>query len=116
MAAPSDTPPSSDKSPTMPSAFLIPELLEKIIMHLPLRDILLCQRVGTQFRNLVQGSSNIKKTLFLEPATSDTVDLCFGVPSSFRGDTRVENFQIEHWKTSEKGEIVWPLLNPFLVS
>ncbi|PIA99196.1 hypothetical protein CB0940_03698 [Cercospora beticola] len=115
MAASPDKPPSADKPPTMPSAFLIPELLENIIMHLPLRDILLCQRVGTQFRNLVQGSSTIKKTLFLEPATSDMAELCFGVPSNFR-NTIVKHVRIEHWKTSTKGEIVWPLLNPFLVS
>ncbi|GIZ36619.1 hypothetical protein CKM354_000008900 [Cercospora kikuchii] len=115
MAAPSDKPPSADKPATMPSAFLIPELLENIIMHLPLRDVLLCQRVSGHFRDLVQGSSNIKKALFLEPAASNTVELCFGVPSTFR-NTLVEHVQIEHWKTSEQGQIVWPLLNPFLVS
>ncbi|KAF2207580.1 hypothetical protein CERZMDRAFT_91754 [Cercospora zeae-maydis SCOH1-5] len=35
--------------PTKQSPLVIPELLENIILHLPLRDILLCQRVDTKY-------------------------------------------------------------------
>lgn len=74
-----------------PSPLVIPELLEEVVMHLPLRDILLCQRVDTHFRDVVQSSSNIKKVLFLEPATNKTIELGY-----------------DH--------AVRPLFNPFLMS
>ncbi|GIZ36617.1 hypothetical protein CKM354_000008700 [Cercospora kikuchii] len=79
------------ESPAKTSPLVIPELLESVILHLPLRDILLCQRTNTHFRDVVQRSSNIKKAIFLEPATSKTIELGY-----------------DH--------AVRPLFNPFLIS
>ncbi|CAK1360874.1 hypothetical protein CB0940_03697 [Cercospora beticola] len=98
-------PPPSGKPPLpKPSPLKIPELLEEVIMHLPLRDILLCQRVDTHFRDVVQGSSNIKKVLFLEPATDKDVVYHETVWAG------------AEWKRCEDGEVVRPLMNPFLMS
>ncbi|KAK4545439.1 hypothetical protein LTR36_002789 [Oleoguttula mirabilis] len=43
------------------------ELLESILLYLPLHDSLLAQRVGGKFRDLVRTSHNCRKALFLEP-------------------------------------------------
>lgn len=91
---------------------MIPELLEEVVMHLPLRDILLCQRVDTHFRDVVQSSSNIKKVLFLEPATRKTAEWIPYRPSN--DYLAISDGAL--WKISDEDESVNPLFNPFLAS
>lgn len=43
------------------------ELLDQTLLHLPLKDLLLCQRVCKQWQALVQRSQLARKALFLEP-------------------------------------------------
>ncbi|KAK5163620.1 uncharacterized protein LTR77_010569 [Saxophila tyrrhenica] len=50
-----------------------PELLEDILLHLPLRDLLLSQRVSRTFHDVAAGSARIQKALFLQPASGETV-------------------------------------------
>lgn len=46
-----------------------PELLENILLHLPLKQILLVQRVSKQFHRTIEGSSLIRRALFMQPST-----------------------------------------------
>lgn len=45
-----------------------PELLESILLLLPMRDLLLSQRVCTTWRTLINTSIKVRRALFLEPA------------------------------------------------
>ncbi|KAK5688143.1 hypothetical protein LTS10_000121 [Elasticomyces elasticus] len=49
--------------------FNVVELLESIILHLPMRDMQRSRGVSRQWRETVDGSLPIKKALFLEPGT-----------------------------------------------
>ncbi|EME81510.1 uncharacterized protein MYCFIDRAFT_198204 [Pseudocercospora fijiensis CIRAD86] len=50
--------------------FNVPELLELILLHLPALDLLLAQRVSTQFRDTILSSKQIRQALFLESESS----------------------------------------------
>lgn len=91
------------KLPAKASPLVLPELLESITMFLSLHDILLCQRVNTNFRDIVQRSSSIKKVLFLKPATNETVEI-------------YDDFGPWEWQHEEGGEPICPLFNSFLAS
>ena len=43
------------------------ELLENILLFLPLRDILLANRISARFRDVMNESSMVRKALFFEP-------------------------------------------------
>lgn len=45
----------------------IPELLENILLNLPIRDLLLAQRVNKTFQATILGSSKLQQALFLKP-------------------------------------------------
>ena len=45
----------------------IPELLENILLHLPLRDLFLAQRMNRTARNIIEKSTQIQQALFLRP-------------------------------------------------
>ena len=51
----------------MPDVFEIMELLEHILLHLPLRDLLQVQRVSLHFRAVIHASSPIQQVLFFKP-------------------------------------------------
>ncbi|KAJ9624008.1 hypothetical protein H2203_005455 [Taxawa tesnikishii (nom. ined.)] len=53
--------------------FDIFELTEAIILHLPVRDALLCQRVNSTWRTVVKESLPVRRALFLAPATCGPV-------------------------------------------
>ncbi|KAK5120104.1 hypothetical protein LTR85_006585 [Meristemomyces frigidus] len=88
----------------------IPDLLENILLHLPLRHLLLAQKVSKSFHLFIHDSIKIKKTLFLTPATNETV--ACNSPDT----TQRRPFNTGDWKTSIKGETVEPLLNPFIIN
>ena len=44
------------------------EVLEAVLLQLPLQDLLLCQRICQRFRTMVSSSKSIRRALFLEPA------------------------------------------------
>ncbi|KAK4963186.1 hypothetical protein LTR10_000814 [Elasticomyces elasticus] len=61
---------NSNSSGTMATAVLdLPELLEMIILALPMRKMQRCRRVSRQWRATIDGSLPIKRALFLEPGT-----------------------------------------------
>jgi hypothetical protein len=74
----------------------IPELVEIILLHLPVRDLLLAQRVSTTFKAVIDKSQPIQRALFLLPEN---------VPSRFREtDVRINPLLV-----SEKSFIGIPL-------
>ena len=50
---------------TEPRIFAIPELLERILLHFPERDLLLAQRVNRCFRDIITASVQLQRKLFL---------------------------------------------------
>lgn len=53
------------------SVFATPELVEGILIHLPLKDLLFAQAVCTYWKAVIDGSQLLQKALFFRPATSD---------------------------------------------
>lgn len=47
--------------------FLLPELLETILLNLSIKDLLLSQRTARSFRGTVEGSVRLRRKLFFEP-------------------------------------------------
>ena len=50
----------------------ITELLENILLYLPLRTLLCSERVSKQFQDVIKGSPNIRQALFVEPLSKPT--------------------------------------------
>ncbi|KAK5677249.1 hypothetical protein LTS10_010438 [Elasticomyces elasticus] len=63
----------------MAKVFGITELLENILLHLPLIDLLFSQRVCKTWHNVVSGSSKIQKALFFTPGTKEDATTRNGV-------------------------------------
>lgn len=85
------------------------ELLERIIVHLPMKDIFIIQRVSHQFQNIIATSPEIQTKLFLRLKNQPR--------EAWKIDDRSEH-GIRRLGESEKreGEIVSPVaLNPLLV-
>lgn len=57
------------------SVLASPELLEEILLSLPLRDLLLAQQISRSVQHLIQSSSRIQKALFLKPQVSSPTEL-----------------------------------------
>ncbi|KAK5681486.1 hypothetical protein LTS10_006017 [Elasticomyces elasticus] len=66
-----------DTAPATPQdrLFGVAELLENVLLGLPLRDLLLSQRVCRTWRGNVKQSSMIQRALFLKPSTTITMIL-----------------------------------------
>ncbi|KAK4889875.1 hypothetical protein LTR27_011388 [Elasticomyces elasticus] len=67
---------TADNVPNLPKSFVmagkvlnLPELLEMIILNLPMRDMQRFRRVSKQWQATVDRSLPIKRALFLEPGT-----------------------------------------------
>ena len=55
------------------SVFDTYELLEWTLLHLPLFDILLAQRVCKNWNSIINRSLNIQQVLFMRPSSETTV-------------------------------------------
>ena len=64
----------------MDSVFRTPELMEKILLELPIKDVLLSQRVSSTFKNTITDSPRLQQALFLKPLP--------GKPLSIRNDEK----------------------------
>lgn len=88
----------------------VSELLEDILLNLPLRHLLLAQKVSKSFYLCIHNSIKIKRALYLAPSSDGTAcwegPITKGVAFYANGD----------WKISTTGEIVRPVLNPFMIS
>lgn len=76
------------------------ELLEDILLHLPLRQLLLAQRVNKQFHAVIQDSLKINQVLFFKPATTTTVEWW---PTAQIG-RRIGSFTVSECIWTSKGE------------
>ena len=88
------------------------ELVENILLYLPLPQLLLAQRTCKFFQGVIVDSERIKQALFLAPVRSQTVEFYYDV----------QRYQIHAqerdpdsgWRTSKSGPNVTPLMNPFI--
>ena len=63
---------STASSAAGPKLASIPELLAHILLHLPMRDLLLAQRVSRTFKEVIENSAAIQRALFLAPESQPT--------------------------------------------
>ncbi|KAK4956727.1 hypothetical protein LTR10_006255 [Elasticomyces elasticus] len=56
-------------------ALVIPEVLENILLGLPIKDLLFAQKVCTTWKQVMEGSPGIQRALFLLPGATTDVDL-----------------------------------------
>lgn len=54
------------------TVFLTTELLERILVKLPMKDLLLAQRVSKKFRNVINGSKTLRQALFFISAEPES--------------------------------------------
>jgi len=55
------------------AVFNTTELLEQILLNLPAKNVFAVQRVNTFFRDVIRGSISIRRALFLEPLSEQTI-------------------------------------------
>lgn len=85
------------------------ELLERVLLHLPLRHSLLSQKVNKAFYDVVNRSPQIQRALFLAPTSDDSVVY-------YEEDlNRLPDSQVVGWRDTLDAERVMPMLNPFMV-
>ena len=63
---------STASSAAGPKLASIPELLAHILLYLPMRDLLLAQRVSRTFKEVIENSAAIQRALFLAPESRPT--------------------------------------------
>lgn len=51
------------------------ELLERLLLHLPLRDLLLAKRIKRACADVIERSEAIRRALFLLPTSNDNQDM-----------------------------------------
>ena len=89
----------------------IVELAEEIMLHLPLKDLLLAQQVSRHWQSVWEGSVKIQRALFLEPMRGFLITREEGTEP--KNDMNGENFDV--WKAGPAIKLKHqPLLNPFL--
>ena len=86
----------------------VPELLENIVLCLPLRQMLLVQQVSTSFRDSVWTSPKINRALFFRASAEDLEYHNTQIHGSASDPWEGE------WKCTPNGRRVTPILNPFM--
>ena len=93
-------------------AFDVPELLEMVLLHLPLLDLLFAKQVSSSWKGAVERSIEIQQTLFLKPFS--TIVLEINHLSERAKDAR-NTEEAWTWQAEKGAQLVSaPLLNPFL--
>jgi len=83
------------------------ELLERILLHLPVKDLVLSQRVTKGWRDLVQRSHGIRQALFLDDSHETGAHRA-------RSDRSTDLWRMGSDATHESERGVRPLINPLL--
>ena len=102
--------PTQGNMSAMQRVIALPELLEHVVLHLPLRQILLLERVARILRDLVQKTPRIRRALFF---TSCTTEALKRYPRDHALPGRGGFLPID-WKPSADGSATRPVLNPFI--
>ncbi|KAK3631969.1 hypothetical protein LTR56_012443 [Elasticomyces elasticus] len=109
---------TSDTAPATPQdrLFGVAELLENVLLGLPLRDLLLSQRVCRTWRGNVKQSSMIQRALFLKPSATITMisHLVYGSESKHEIHEihRCRDTSTEHTLPLMCRGKIFPTLNP----
>ena len=85
------------------------ELIEEILLYCPLTTIVAGRRVCRRLKETVRCSRRIRQALFLEPATSETLQ--WNDPNG--GNT--SNSLSGCWKTGDTDTERIPVVNPFIL-
>lgn len=92
------------------------ELLEDILLRLPLRQLLLAQKVNKKFHTLVHDSPRIKRALFLEPTAKSFVvrerEFIPGTPNARTWPSKLGTYR-PVWKLEGAAERPAVIINPF---
>lgn len=88
------------------------ELVEHILLHLPLRQLLLAQKIGKFFRGVINDSVKIKRALFLDSDNAHTVEW---YPTPGPKLQPIDRWLLDgDWRASRTADSVRPVLNPFV--
>ena len=85
------------------------EILESILLYLPLRHLLLSQKINKSSYDVVNRSQNVQRALFLDAGSAQTVF----VDGDFVSSTDYE--ASSRWKDAISGDAVFPVVNPFII-
>ncbi|KAK3709603.1 hypothetical protein LTR37_010824 [Vermiconidia calcicola] len=88
-------------------ALSVPEVLESIVLGLPLRQMMLTRRVCREFDRIITSSTAIQRALFLLPSESQAL-----VPHESEHKTLGDGSGVT-WKNGS-GQVTIPILNPFI--
>lgn len=86
------------------------EILEHIMLHLPLFDLLRSERVSKSFQNVIKRSKSVRTALFREPAIADTT-MTFRKPDEVAKRFLYDEYS--RWVTAE-GDLQQPIISPFV--
>lgn len=75
----------TDANPASKKVLAISELLENILSHLPLKDVLHAQQIYRQWHNLITHSIVLLRQSFLEPVTRESCKLMRLTPALMDG-------------------------------
>ncbi|KAI7298394.1 hypothetical protein KC315_g18061 [Hortaea werneckii] len=92
--------PSKTSKPNMSAVakvFTTVELLEAILLELPMKDILRAQQVCKHWKQVIAGSNAIKKALFMRPGTAAEAAVDSFRFSYTKYDGTTGNFAINPW-------------------
>jgi hypothetical protein len=90
------------------------ELLENILLHLPLRQLLLAQRVNKKFHAVIEDSLKINQALFFKPSSNHHADWEDDIELEREtGPLSPSTIQQSHWKQIGGHQVPVILLNPF---
>jgi len=106
----------SVNSPNMASASTVwstYELLEQILLHLPLRALLLAQRGNKASLDVIGRSQSIQRALWLEASTTDTSEWQESAKRGYVISGQAESFYDRMWLASITGNEISPIVNPF---
>lgn len=111
-----NTPPSAPSdAPAATRVLDIAELLETILLHLPLQDLLLSQRVCKTWKGMFDRSHRIQKALFLKPVSDIRVSLA---ETYFTRTYAQIKAGMEIWQADENPTTLklvhQPIINPLL--
>lgn len=94
------------------------ELLEQILLQLPLRQLLLAQRISKTFHELIQDSPSIRRALFLPRASDTAVESHVGDVDGKRRRRKQKEYEQQktRWRFPGSAQNVKLMVNPFLTT
>ena len=109
---------SSTSMPPAHDALSVPEILEEIILNLPLRQIVRLRIVCREFRRIINGTTSIQRALFLQPSSTEALVWSRGRSSDhpfFQTPGHLHPASSRGWRAdgNPANPARFPILNPF---